>query len=237
MVRFLSRVGILVLAAMFVAGCSKSSSTGNNSTAPALKAPTFAGPSSTSTTADTSAGYLYASTYANIFTAYSESFTEYFVGTGTQSGNSWTWTETANGITGTWTATSTSSGYNWSLVLNGSNGTTTYNNFTIVSGTESTNGSSGSWTLYYENETTAEFGVTWSTDANGVVTGTIVSNDSSGTAVQKDVITENPNKSGELKEYAGGTVLTWDIIWNANGSGSYTEWNTDGTVEATGTWS
>ena len=129
-----------------------------------------------------------------------------------------------------------SSGYNWSLVFNGSNATANYNNFTALSGTESTDGSSGNWSIFYPNEKTAEYALTWSTSSTGVLTGKIVENDTTGTAFQKDVITENKDKSGELVEYSG-TVETWDIKWNANGSGSYTEWNLDGTVADSGTWS
>ena len=235
MLKLVTGAGLAVVVALMIAGCSKSNSTGPGGNAPQLVSPTFTGPTSTSATTDTSSGYIYANTYASIFGLYDASFTAFFVGTGTQSGNTWSWTYTdpESHVTGKWSATSSSSGYNWSLVYSGGPYT---GNFTALSGSESTDGKTGDWSIFWDNTTHKEFEVSWTTDGSSNLTGTITTYDSSGvTALQKDVVTNNKDKSGELKEWAG-TQLTWDVIWNADGSGHYTEWDDQGNIVATGSW-
>jgi len=235
----LHKSGVLVLIiGIFMAGCSsKSSSTGPGSSAPQLKAPQFKGPSSTSASADTSLGARTAISTAALFNGLSASFMAYFIGSGTHSGNSWTWSYTQNGVTGTWTATSSSSGYNWNLVLNGSNGTVTYNNWTALGGSESADGKSGNWTFYFMNTTTPEFQASWSTDSNGNLSGTVLIHDSSGNLTGKEIFTNDANNSGELKIYTGN-VLTLDIKWISNGSGTWVEYDpTTGAEANSGSWS
>lgn len=242
MLRNLTQMGLLLILAALVASCSKSSnSTGTNGTAPTLKAPTFAGPSTTSPTADTSIGATTAISAAALFNATTSLYLGYYAGNAIQSGNSWTWTYSVQGFTATWTATLGSNGYNWKLVYNGtltSNGTsTTFNNWTVVNGSESNDGKTGSWTIYYPNTTIVGFQVTWSTSSSGTLTGTIVGNDTTGTLESKYVYTNNPDKSGELVLYTG-TVETLDVVWASDGSGHYTEWDdTHTNIVATGTWS
>jgi hypothetical protein len=237
MSKFKSRGGILFLVMLFIAGCSKSSNTatGNNSTAPTLKSPTFVGPSSTSSTADTSLGYQVATSTASLFNVTAQSYLRFYTGNGMQSGNSWTWTYSAQGFTAIWTATSSPNGYKWTLVYNGTLGNITYNKWTALSGTESTDGKTGSWTIYYPNTAIVGYQVNWSTDISGVVSGTIVGNDSTGTLNAKYVFTNNPDKSGELVIY-DHTAKTFDIKWTSSGSGSYTEWDDQGKIVATGNW-
>ncbi len=230
---------ILVLVSGFlIAGCSsKSSTTGPGSTAPQLKAPQFKGPSSTSASADTSAGAQMALAAAAEFNALSSGFMAYYVGSGTHAGNSWTWTYSDSGLVATWTATTSSNGYNWSLVFNGTSGGTTYNNSTLLSGTESTDGKSGNWTFYYPNSTTPEAVANWSTDGSGNLTGTILEYNTSGTLTAKWVFTDNVDKSGELVIYTDN-VLTWDVKWNSNGSGTWVAYDpSTGGESNSGSWS
>ncbi len=238
MLRKLTNIGAVLMLAALVASCSKSSSsTGNNSTAPTLTAPTFAGPSSTSASADTSVGATYAKSVAAEFNSVASGYLETYTGSGTQNGNTWTWSFTfSTGGTATWTATSGSNGYNWKLVYNGVTPIGTFSNWTLLSGTESSNGKTGSWTIYNTNTTIAEVQVSWSTDASGNLTGTIVANDTTGTLQSKEVFTNNADKSGSLIVYTG-TVETLDATWTSSGSGQYTAWNDDGTVSDSGTWS
>jgi hypothetical protein len=237
MLRKLTNIGVVLMLAALVAGCSKSSSTtGNNSTAPTLKAPVFAGPSSTSASADTSVGAVEATSVASLFNSTASGYLGYATGTGTQNGNTWTWTYSYGGFTATWTATSSSSGYNWKLVYNGTEGDVTYSNWTVISGSESTDGKTGNWTIYNANTTIAVFQISWSTNSSGTLTGTIVANDDQGNLQYRYLFTNNADKSGSLIIYTG-TVETLDATWTSSGSGQYTEWNTDGTVADNGTWS
>jgi hypothetical protein len=239
MLNFLKSAGVLVAMALLLASCSKSSSTSSGGTAPTLAAPTFSGPSSTSATSDTSAGAIYAKSVASLFNATSATYMGYFAGNGKQSGNTWSWTYTYGGFTATWSATSSSSGYDWKLVYNGVEGGVTFSNWTALSGSETTDGKSGSWTIFYPPTTVAAYQLTWSTASNGTLTGTIVvNNDTTGSVELKQVFTNNTDKSGELVVYYGnGPQEEYDIIWNADGSGHYTMWDEQGVVVANGTWS
>jgi hypothetical protein len=233
---------VFILSSM-LAGCSKSSdnSTGSNSQPPALSGPTFSGPSSSSTSADTSSGYITATYSAELFSAFSGSQLGSFAGAGNakQNGNTWTWTVSANGVSETWTATSNSGGYDWKLVYSGpyQSGDTTYNvtNWTVWSGHESSDGKDGNWTIHYPGNTSVEFQVTWSTDSNGNLTGTITDNDNS----EEYKFTDNKDKSGTLDIFEGAnfTAQTWHVTWNSTGSGSYWEKDNQGNIIAQGTWS
>ena len=239
MLNFLKSAGVLVAMALLLASCSKSSSTSSGGTAPSLAAPTFAGPTSTSATADTSMGAQYAKSVAGLFNATSATYMGYFSGNGTQSGNTWTWSYSYGGFSATWSATQSSSGYEWKLVYNGVEGNVTFSNWTALSGSESTDGKSGTWTIFYPPTTVAAYQLTWSTASNGTLTGTIVvNNDTTGSVEVKQVFTNNTDKSGELIVYYGnGPQQEYDIIWNADGSGHYTLWDQQGSVVANGTWS
>jgi hypothetical protein len=238
MLNLLKSAGVFVAMALLLAGCSKSS-TSTGGTAPKLAAPTFSGPSSTSSTADTSSGAIYAKSVASLFNATSSTYMGFFAGNGTQSGNTWSWTYTYGGFTATWSATSSSSGYDWKLVYNGVQDNVTFSNWTALSGSETTDGKSGSWTIFYPPTTVAAYQLTWSTGSDGTLTGTIqVNNDTTGSVEYKQVFTNKTDKSGELVVYYGsGPQKEWDIIWNADGSGSYTMWDEQNNAVASGTWS
>ncbi len=235
MINALKRAGLLLLAAAFLASCSKSSSTGPSGTAPTLTAPTFAGPTSTSSTADTSYGAIYAKSAASLFNATASTFMGFYGGTASQSGNAWEWSYSAGGFTAHWSATSSGDGYDWKLVYNGSLQSVAYSNWTALSGHESTDGKTGNWTIYYENTSTIAYQVSWTTASDGTLSGTIVSIDSSGTLESKDEFTNKTDKSGELKVYTG-SVMTLDVKWNADGSGTYTEYDDTGAVKGSGSW-
>ncbi len=231
MLKILSRVGMLFLAAMFLASCSKSS-TGNNGTAPALKAPVFAGPLDSSASAQSNLGCQIARGTAEDFNAVSEGYLGLYAGNGTQSGSSWTWSTTfPTGGTAKWTATSSSSGYDWSLVENGATPDGNFSNWTALNGSESSDGKTGNWTAYYPPSSVIQFQIAWSTDNSGNLTGTVTENDSTGSLAYKFVFTDNADKSGELIEYTG-TVKTLDVTWESNGSGKYSAWDDSGNPTA-----
>lgn len=241
MLRFLRSAGILAVTALLIAGCSKSNPSSSQQ-APKLTAPAFSGPAPTTPPSDTSSGYMgysYATSVAGLFTATAQGYMSYYTGSGTQSGDSWTWTYSANGFTATWTAALSGSSYNWKLVYNGTDNGVPYSNWTALSGTETTDGKSGSWTIFYPPTTVAAYQLSWSTASNGTLTGTILmNNDTTGAVESKQVFTNNTDKSGELVVYYGnGPQKEWDITWAADGSGEYTMWDEQGNVIGTGKWS
>ncbi len=151
------------------------------------------------------------------------------------SGNTWTWTYAAGGLTETFTATLQNDGsYTWSLMLNGSDGQYTYNNFQMWYGTTSADGKTGNWTIYGYNDTTS-VKFTWSTDANGTLTGTL--DDMAGTTVQhRMTITSRTDKSGELNYYDGTATLTERWVWAVDGHGAFYTYPTPGASAPVGTW-
>ncbi len=240
----LRSIGLLLALTVIVAGCSKSSSpTGSSGTsAPALTAPVFSGPDS-SATADTSQAAIVAMGAAATFNAISSGYVALFTGlSATQSGNSWTWSHSyTTGGKWTWTATSTSNGYNWTLVENGTTPSGTYNNWTALSGYQSTDGKTGHWVIYSNGTTAVSDSVGWSTDVSGTVSGTIVIYNNSGVVNETMVYTSNKTThTGTLVIYGGPALApykVWNIAWTSSG-GTWTEYDptNGGAVVGAGTW-
>ena len=236
MVRNLKSVGVLLFFAALIAGCSKSSSTGS-ATKPELKTQTFAGPTTTSD----SLGALLAQGYAGGINLDEALFTSYMVGSGTQNGNSWAWTDKSldGKLTITWSGTTQGDGsYSWSLVFNGTTDTATYNNWTALKGSTSADGKTGNWTVYNTNSTKPAVQFTWSTGSDGTLTGDVKEFETDGTTQIAEIkVIDHSDKSGEVDFYTG-TALTFKATWIANGSGQWTMWNDTGaTVISSGTWS
>ncbi len=236
----LTLIGLVLVLAAFVSSCSKSSSTSSGGTAPTLTAPTFAGPD-TSAATDTSEAAYTAIIAAETFNVISSGYVGLLTGhTGTQNGNTWTWNYTYPQTTATitWTATSSSSGYSWKLVENGTLSTVTYNNWTALTGYESTDGKTGNWIIYFDNSTNVQDSVGWSTAASGNLNGTILEYNTTGQVSSVLVFTENlTSHTGELVIYGGpisAATKVWDISWTASG-GTWTEYY-GGTTVNTGHW-
>jgi hypothetical protein len=239
-----NEVGFILLLALYLVGCSKSSnnpvSSNNNSNssngAPTFMTPNFPGPNSKTSSADTSQGYYEVNTEAALLDSGKALFTPYFKVTPTLTNQTWTWnnTQTHNdtSLIAMVTAVKTSEGYNWDFTTTFKTPSSTQS-FDLLSGFETTKGDSGDFS------SSSIFGlklnIYWSTNSTG---------DRYGNAVfgqGKYVFTYNTDKSGYLKEYTqlqnGTWAQTWNIIWNADQSGSYTEWTSDGKVIAVGKWS
>jgi hypothetical protein len=123
----------------------------------------------------------------------------------------------------------------WKLVLNGvdpSDGVS-YNNWTALQGTTSSDGKNGSFKAYEENKTTFELEFDWTT-VNSVLTGTHKEYDN-GAFTGRNVIVNNPDNSGSMMLYTGA-VNTKKATWIANGSGQWWSYNSSGAQTGTGTW-
>jgi len=153
----------------------------------------------------------------------------------TNSGNTWTWTYTAGGLTETFTATKQGDGsYTWKLTMNGSDGSHTYSNYTLYEGASSADGKSGNWAIYSYGDTTyVKF--QWSTDASGVLTGTM--DDMNGSTVaNRMVITSRPDKSGQIVWYQATSTMQEKWVWLTTGHGSFYTYPTPGDANPVGTW-
>lgn len=236
MLRYSKSAAVLAVIAFLAAGCSKSSSpTSSNNTPPKLTTPTFTGPN----TKSDSAGAIEAGNFiagVNFYAALAEG---YLAGNPTQNGNTWTGTATQGQLTITWTATALSdTGYTWKVVFNGPTDSVTYNNWTFLQGTTSSDGKYGSFTLYQPNTTKILSLFSWSTDASGNVPVDIKQYSTDGvTLVEEIKITDNADKSGEMDLYTG-TVLTFKATWTSTGSGQWWDYDpSTGTQTYHGVWS
>jgi len=223
-----------LLTALVVGGCSKneSSPTETSAQTPSIPLITFKGPNTSST--DIHAQM--ANSYVQAMNAYTQLLAPYAGLPATRNGNTWSWSYSVGSFTATFTSTLQSDGsYTWSLVLNGfdPSDSTTYRNWTATTGTTSGDGKNGSWNIYEVNTTTLAAKYEWTT-INNVLTGKLTGY-SGGVASGKTVVVNNPDGSGELREY-DGTVLIYKSVWQANGSGQWWTYDLNGTQTGTGTW-
>jgi hypothetical protein len=156
----------------------------------------------------------------------------------TQNGNIYTWsfdggTEIITGIK------QPDGSFTWTMVYNGTFGTVTYDHYKIWDGTTSADGKTGYWEFYSHPSTTSNGNLGYSIDTSGVLTGTHQVYFVGTLVMNKTVVTNNADGSGELDEYGAngnGILLVFKAVWAANGSGTWWTY-TSGTQSGTGTWS
>lgn len=105
--------------------------------------------------------------------------------------------------------------------------------FTYISAEEAKDGKSGNWKVF-DFETTSDYVWTynWTLDASETFAATLLWNDS-GEVGSFNVISRKDN-SGSFT-YKIGSVLHAEVIWNANGSGTYWIYG-DGSDDLSGSW-
>ena len=219
MLKLLLCVGMLLLTAIFISGCSKSS-TGPGGNAPTLVAPVLVGPVP-SLSADTSVTALTVIGFVAQFDTIGAGYVSLFIGlSGSESGNVWTWThQYPTGGTIRWTDSTTSNGGDWKLVENGSFPNGSFDNWIALTGYESSDGKTGNWVIFNDNSTAPADSVEWSTDQQGNLDGEAVVCNSSGEVTQTVVFSGvNANHTGEAKLYAGPISTSYeDVNWTPNG--------------------
>ncbi len=236
------KLGYIVILALLAAGCSKKGSNptgpGGSSSYPKLILPDVLAPQSSSSTADTSQGYMEVNNDNSLLDSVTYSLSTHLTGTPTDSAGTWKWlvNDAADTVTSTLTATANSGEYYWTLVI-----ASPELSIKFLAGLVAPDGKSGDLNFLYNpvsNVPAATYN--WSTTSGGQLDGTIYVSNFLGIVGQKYVFTNNPDKSGTLNEWrtlSGGSVVqTWNIIWNANQSGHYTEWDTTGAVVDSGNW-
>ncbi len=209
---------IAVIALMvFAAGCDKSTNPSSNEK-PVLAAITLSIPAANFSDTCNAPAYSYAS-LAQAVLQYASMYSS--LPNGTNNNGVWTWSFTEGAMTATMTARKLSDGqYEWKLVLNGSDGSTTYSNWTAFLGTSSADGKSGTATFYDDTptpSTTPDVVVNWSTGANNVVTV-----DFESVSDQMKFIMLSNGTSGEITTYhkVGSTWVAdgYHATWTAPGA-------------------
>jgi hypothetical protein len=197
---------------LFAAGCDKA--TDPSSDKPVLAAVSISIPAANFSDTCNAPAYLYAS-LAQSLVQYASMYTS--LPSGTNVNGVWTWTFTEGTMTATMTARKLGDGrYEWKLVLNGTDGSTTYTNWTAIVATSSADGKSGTLTAYDDTptpSTTADILMTWSTAANNVATIEI----ESVSDAMKSVLISN-GVTGDVRLYrkvGSAWVAAGHYVWTA----------------------
>jgi hypothetical protein len=104
--------------------------------------------------------------------------------------------------------------------------------FTYFLAEELKSGASGSWTIYNpENPTNEVWNYDWSVSSNETFSATLEWND--GDESSSFEVEAKADNSGSFMYYTG-TTLNAEILWNSNGSGTYTFYEEGGNI--TGSW-
>ncbi len=220
-------------------GCSKKTDNPAgpvNSTAPSFPTVTFKGPNTNSS--DPNVSIIQG--YVSLGNAYSNYFNVFAGTNATQSGNTWTWSETNGNESVTFSMTKQSSGsYSWKWVVNGTDQSSgrTYNNKTFFEGTVGADGKSGEWKVYQDTTSLLAADFVWATNSSGTLSGTLsIYQDDGSTVEEKYQIANNSDGSGEVDLYSG-TILVYKATWQTNGSGTWITYDsTTGAQTGTGTW-
>lgn len=106
--------------------------------------------------------------------------------------------------------------------------------FTYISAEEQKDAKKGKWTIYNPDApTTFLWDYNWMINASNSFTASLIWNESDETRSSYDVVS-NTDNSGSFKFFEA-TVLKSDIMWNADGSGTY--WiSGDGGDDLVGNW-
>lgn len=145
----------------------------------------------------------------------------------------WIWKYTENGLTITLTAAASADSVEWQLILDGVlDANTQFNNWTVMSGTSSLDGTGGSLVIYQINSTQIAGNATWQTDSQGTLALNLTIDASGDLEVQASA---NPNGDGSLTIAQNG-VKIYEATWTASG-GSWTSYDpSTGQEKDSGTW-
>ncbi len=219
---------LFLLAGMFLASCSKKSPTEPANSEPTqLEIKKIEVPSGMKSSADPKA--IQTVSLLNFVDTYKGLFQ--IPQTAVGDNGKFTWTR--GNLSATMFQGNTDGKISWKLVLNGTENGKTYNNWVALQAGQSTDQKSGWMKIYKENSTEVASKWTWTTDANGKYTFTMVSNNTS--VINKIEIISNPDHSGELDQYTNN-ILTAKTIWDKDGNGQWWEYDEQGNITNSGSW-
>ena len=146
----------------------------------------------------------------------------------------WTYTWSVGNLIITLVITETSTNYYWKIYYDGTEGTTTYDNFLFIEAEQTLDGSSGSLFIYIDPAQTGYALMwSWNIDADGAYHFTY--------ELFEDVKIEvvvNADGSGYLEFYDYGTAGYWRIFrieWTAEGTGEWWQYDEAGNIILQGT--
>lgn len=224
----ISAVLVLVVAVAF-SGCLQKNSTGGSATPQFPSFVNFQGPASANTPADLQ-------NYINTFNANTGLAFSYLTFAQLQTpkvdGNTTTWTITSGDLVATIEAVKDNDSADWTFKLNGTDqGGTVYDHWTLMSGTSSMDGKSGTMHIYdQKSEEIALF--EWSEDSNANKNAQLTIYGSPNS--EYDLV-NNSDHSGSIDVFSG-SAKTYHAVWAANGSGSWEEYDSSGNVKDSGSW-
>ncbi len=146
----------------------------------------------------------------------------------------WEYTWSDGSLTVTLIITETSDYYYWKIYFDGTDGTTTFDNFLFIEAEQTIDGSSGSLYIYDPGQTGYAFMWSWEIDADGAYHFTCEFFEDF-----KIEVVINADGSGSVEFYDYGTAGYWRnfrIEWTAEGSGEWWEYDEAGNEIAHGTW-
>ncbi len=232
MKKYLKTTLVFLIMGLFFASCSKKNPTEpENPEAKQLIIKTVDVPEAMKKVSDAKASTTVA--YVNMtngFKAYTILFQ--VPQTANSTGNTYTWTRGA--LTITMKYSEEGDNLSWKLVLNGTENGITYNNWVSMEALQTADQKNGWMKIYEENSTVVESEWTWTTNANGQYSFIMQSN--SDNEISKIEIKSNPDKSGELYFYTNNVLIS-KTIWDKDGNGQWWEYDEQGNLLNSGSWS
>jgi len=232
---------LLLLSIAFSCKKNDDSSTEPEEIIPKIQPITFNGPSKTDT--DLTYHAIGASSYASSMTAFFQSTTAFAVYPAKKVGDTWQWTITQKNLTINVQAKKDQSGnVQWQSTYNGEDEQgNKFNNALIWKGTLSNDGKIGKLEFYNPETGMLENIFSYSIDSQQKKTGTVEEVDNFGVVINKAVLINNTDGSGSLDTYEfddnqNKLYKSGHIEWFGNGSGKWYEYDTNGFVTASGSW-
>lgn len=169
---------------------------------------------------------------------------------GNQSGNCWSWSATQEGCSVTYQACETTGGIEWSYTANGNCGGSQYNNWVAWRGSTNPDGTAGTFRFFQENSSTVEGGWDWTLTSNGTVgTWNFYDGEIDASNITWTLAWQENIDGSEVVSWTVPDISMWEsnvsadglagtsnsyvwvdmdwlqdsaIIWNSDGSGSWT---------------
>jgi hypothetical protein len=224
---------ILILsltALMFISACSDSTSPeSNNPPAAAVAVPEFTTAISEGNNDPNAQSVKTTVENFSAFFALGEAFENIDQYNWEKTGDTWTYSETEGNLTTTVTITETSDGYEFKIIISGTDEYGNTMSGTLLEAYAAKDGTSGYWRFYdtSENPSKLFFSYTWQVDANQTITATMKLYGNDGSVLSQTDLTINSDKSGNYTTKNGNGETMQTATWNADGSGSMTTYYTD----------
>ncbi|MCB0742373.1 MAG: hypothetical protein KDC67_00595 [Ignavibacteriae bacterium] len=149
----------------------------------------------------------------------------------------WARTWELDGLSVTMNYYETGTNFGWNIILNGTDGETTYNNWLFMEAQETIGASNGHLKIYKDGSSELETEWNYSTNSTGIYSFDLFMY--SDENPEKLSITSLPDDSGDLtfyKTFNGSFVPESKVVWTAAGAGEWWEYDLDGNVKDNGTF-